>query len=103
MNSELAAKVSFRLSKLLAIISPELVRFEDSRKKLFEKYGEVDGEQMRIPAAKEQEFLSEWTALLAETVEFSQIQFTLEDLGDVKLTAIEMRAFTPWIKEEVTA
>jgi hypothetical protein len=47
----------------------------------------------------QQMFFEEINGLLQEVVELPDAKFTLEDLGDLKLTPAEMLSLSPWLEE----
>lgn len=99
LTVELPIKVSYRLTRMAKAFADELKHFEDSRMKLFEKYGETQEDGSRkITAENEQQFLSELSSLLNETVEFKfDHKIHIDLLDGVKLTPIELSAIEPWL------
>jgi hypothetical protein len=100
LTSPLPVRISYRLSKVVKIISTELQQFEELRQKLVEKYGEVDSSGMvTVTQTNQPQFLAEINGLLDEVIEFPDVKINLDDLGDVKLSAVEMTTLEPWISE----
>lgn len=100
LNAELPIQVSFRLSKLIKRINEELVEFESSRQKLFEKYGEQQADStIKIKDEFQKEFLSQINALLGEQIELPDVKVSISEISDLKFSAIEMAALEPWITE----
>jgi hypothetical protein len=102
INTSLPVKVSFRIGKLVAALSKDIEQFEKYRVDLFEKYGEPSEEDPQARVIKpehQQMFFEEINGLLQEVVELPDAKFTLEDLGDLKLTPAEMLSLSPWLEE----
>ena len=100
LTSPLPVRISYRLSKVVKIISTELQQFEELRQKLVEKYGETDSSGMvTVTQTNPPPFLAEINGLLDEFIEFPDVKISLDDLGDVKLSAVEMTTLEPWISE----
>ena len=101
LSAELPVRVSYRLSKIIKNINQELTEFESSRQKLFEKYGEPQNDNtIMVKPELQQEFLAQLNMLLAETVELPDIKVTVQDLDDVKFSALELAVLEPWLTEE---
>jgi len=100
LTSPLPVRISYRLSKVVKIISAELQQFEELRQQMVEKYGETDSSGMvTVTQINQQQFMTEINGLLAESIEFPDVKISLDDLGDVKLSAVEVATLEPWISE----
>jgi hypothetical protein len=100
LTAELPVTVSFRLSRMIKKLAEELVFFEDSRKKLVEKYGVTDSEGKTTVTPENQAiFIDEINQLLSVTVELPDVKITVEDLRDVKISAVEIASLEPWIQD----
>lgn len=100
---DLPVRTAYRLTKLLGKVASELKVYEESRKKMFTKYGEADAEKpemMRIKEEHFETFASEMNSLLSESVEIPLWKIKLEDLGDAKLTTMEMATLLPFVEDE---
>lgn len=100
MNQSLPIKTSFRITKIIESVAKDLENFEKHRVQLFDKYGEIQDDNMKIIKPEHQEaFVTEINGLLLETVEVPDIKFSLEDLGDIMITPSELVFFTPWLTD----
>lgn len=100
LTSPLPVKVSYRLSKIIKKLNDELTQFENSRQKLFEKYGTNDGQgAITVGEQNQAVFLKELNELLSETVELDDIKIHLDDIADIKFSAIEIAQLDPWLQE----
>lgn len=100
LTSPLPVKVSYRLSKIIKKLNEELTQFENSRQKLFEKYGTDDGQgSLTVGDQNQAVFLSELNSLLAETVDLEDIKIQLDDIADIKFSAVEIAQLEPWLQE----
>lgn len=99
LSVELPIKVSYRLTRMAKAFADEIKYYEDSRIKLFDKYGETleDGTK-KIKSESEQAFFSDLTTILNEEVEFKfDHKIHIDLLDGVKLTPIELSALEPWL------
>lgn len=104
LKKELNIRVAYRLSKLAKQIYEELLAFEESRIKLIKKYGYFNKEtQLYEIDTKNQknvdDFTTEFNQLVSEEVDINFKPILLEDLGDIKLSAIDMMHFNDFIIE----
>jgi len=99
LNVELPIKVSYRFTRIAKAFAEEIKYFEDSRMKLFDKYG-VDQEDgtRKIKDEYQQQFFADLTSLLNEEVDFKfDHKIDINLLEDVKLTPIELSSLEPWL------
>lgn len=94
----LTASVAYKFSKITKKIIEELNFFEEKRKELFKKYGEVDPnnpEQLIVREENVVTFKKEMNDLvnLEVSIDFSQ-PVKLDSLGEVKLSADDITALT---------
>lgn len=100
LTAELPIQVSFRLSKLIKKINEELIDFESSRQKLFEKYGEqLDNNTITIKPEFQQEYLEQINSLLGEPVELPEVKVSITEISDLKISAVDTAALEPWLTE----
>lgn len=99
MNQQLPFKVSFRITKILESVSKDIENFEKHRAKLFEKYGELQGDSMVIKSENFDEFKKDLDILLQETVDLPDVKLSLDDLNDVQISPGELIFFMPWMED----
>lgn len=100
MNQTLPIKTSFRITKIIESVAKDLENFEKHRLQLFDKYGEQQPDNSKIIKDENIEvFSQEIAALLQETVEVPDIQFSLDDLGDIQITPGDLMFFSPWLTD----
>ena len=101
LTTELPVKVAFRLGRLFKIAQENLKEVEDQRVKLVTKYGTKDEEsgELQVTEEKLEEFQNDFISLLEEKVEVDYEPVGLDDLGDIKLTPVEISALEPFLKE----
>lgn len=105
LKKELNIRVAYRLSKLAKQIYNELVIFEDNRIKLIKKYGSFNKESQVFEIDPKNQknidaFTSEFNQLISEEVDINFQPISLEDLEDIKLSAIDMMHFNNFIIED---
>ena len=84
---ELPAKLSYRLAKLVRLLEPEYVSYEETRRKLVEKYGDkTEDGNITVPQDKLEVFMNELNGVLKEEVEFSYIPFSIDEIEKVELS-----------------
>lgn len=100
LNVELPIKVSYRFTRIVKAFAEELKYFEDSRMKLFDKYGEDQEDGTRkIKDEYQQQFFADLTSILNEEVDFKfDHKIDINLLEDVKLTPIELSSLEPWLE-----
>ena len=101
LTAELPVKIAFRLSRLYKVAQENLTAVEEQRVKLVSKYGKKvgDSEDMEVLPENLEKFQEELLSLLEEEIEVDYEPVGLDDLGDIKLTAVEMAALEPFLKE----
>ncbi len=92
LEQKLPIKCSYKLSKILKLISKELGELEDSRQTLIRNYGEVAEDSITITdPAKLQAFNQEFGDLLKEEIELVCEPIGVDTLGDnTELTVAEV-------------
>ena len=83
LSQDIPVKTSFKLTKWIKTLNPEYESFEESRKKLFEKYGtkNIEG-NLEIKPEKAVIFNKEFKELLKIEVDVKLDKIKLEDLGE---------------------
>lgn len=102
LKKELPVKTAYRLGRLSKVLQSELDQFNLTRNNLIKKYGkEKEGQYQIDPEDKEalEKFNKEIEELL--TVEISIDAYdpiSVDDLGDIKLSAIDMSNLSIYFK-----
>jgi hypothetical protein len=102
---ELPIKSAFRIGRLVKAISEERQLIENSKVKLFEKYGAPDPDnpvQIKVADEKMKDLLQEWNAFLSQSVDVN-----IEPLDDeffneisyINLTGRDTSFLIPLMKE----
>ena len=100
---ELPIGISYRLARLLKSCLDEIFLLEKSRLELVKKYGEPSPnkeEQLVVKEENEGKFKAEIEMLLEETVDIQIKPFSVEELGDINISAVDMMGLLPIIKED---
>lgn len=94
LNKELPVKTAYRLGKLSKALQSELNQFNLTRNNLIKKYGkEKDGQYQIDPEDKDamEKFNKEIDELLALEISVDAYDpISIDDLGDIKLSSIDM-------------
>jgi len=106
IQKDLPVKAAYRLGKLAKKAESLLKDIEVHRLQLIEKYGEeVKPEQegeasyKAVLPPKQPEFEKEMTALLDEPAEIDYEPMSLDMLGSLQISASELVALEPFLKE----
>lgn len=101
-------KTAFQTARLMREIEKEYTLFQDSRKKLIEKYGEKDesGElktdengNFTVPKESIEAFNTELREMLEQTLSLNVEPILLDDLSEADFTPADMMLLAPFIKE----
>jgi len=99
----LPVKVAYRIGKALDKVHAEAKHHDAGRQKVAEKYGARDKDnpgQIRVPPERMEEAMKEINELLDIDVELViEPCVTLEELGDIKVQALDLLRAAPIIKE----
>ena len=104
-DKELPVRISYRLLKLLKGCSSEMETLEKARIKLVEKYkddpkeGDKEGD-IKVSDKNKEKFQEEFTTLLNEEVEIDFVPISIEDLGDISLSANDLLPLQKIISEK---
>ena len=100
-SKELPIKISFRLYKFLKKCSEEMEILEKSRVQLLDKYSAPyeEGEDKKIPDENKGKFQEEFGTLLNEKVEIEFEPISIEDLGDIVISANDLIPMQKIFKE----
>jgi len=109
LSQDMPSSLAFRLSRLAKQVKSELDTFEENRIKLVKKYS-TSGKEKKSPAVdpeqsvkvhpdKMKEFSAELMAMLAVEIELDFEPISVKDLGDVKISAIDLVNIEPFVCE----
>lgn len=93
LQQDFPVLTSYKLSKIAKVLRDELVPFEETRKKLFEKYGEQDekSNQLKIKDDQIGNFQEEMNKVLTQEVELNIETIDVKELGtDIKLKPVDL-------------
>lgn len=105
-QTELKAKLSWAVTKLLKAADKEMQDFNEARMNLIQKYGEKDengelitdeNKNCKIPEAGLQEFSAELNELVETEIEINVNPLNIDDLEDKEFTPAEMAILEPFI------
>lgn len=100
MKQTLPFSTSFKITKLIEAVAPDLENFEKHRIQLFDKYGELQSDNNKVILSENIEaFTQDLNSLLQVTVEIPEIKFTLTELENVQIAPGDLMFFTPWIAD----
>ena len=101
VNKELPVKISFRLCRFLRESAVEMESLEKSRVQLVEKFAEPkeEGKEMKVSDENREKFQQEFSNLLSEEVNIDFEQISIEDLGDISLSANDLIPMQKIFKE----
>ena len=105
-QTELKAKLSWAVTKLLKAADKEMQDFNEARMNLIQKYGEKDengelitdeNKNCKIPEAGLQKFSAELNELVETEIEINVNPLNINDLEDKEFTPAEMAILEPFI------
>lgn len=95
-EEKLPARLSLTFARIISKLQMDVRIFEKERQRLFEQYGESDGERVKIPADKIVEFSEQLTELLETEVE-------IPGIGQINIATLEDAGKCPKCGEQVPA
>jgi len=96
---DLPVKISFKLGKLIKPLNEEYKIFAENKKKLFTKYGEEEKGQVKIKPENTKAFTKDFEELLNIEVEIDIPKIKVDDLGDIKISPLDMSNLDILIQE----
>jgi len=91
LDTEIPVSVSFKMMKLVNTLNSELKTVEEQRIKLVKKYSKESESESIVQDDSKEEFLKEFSVLLAEEVDVQWTPISLETMGDsVKLSVNDL-------------
>ena len=101
-NYDIPMEEAQKAGRTLVEIEQEFEIYENNRKRLFEKYGELDkkGEQLVIPPKNTTEFNRELQELLACEVNINIATIKIGSLDGIKLSVLDMKGLDRFIEKE---
>ena len=105
LHSNLKASVAYKLSRIAAKVSEEMKVFDEQRRKLVDKYGEIDDEgNTKVPESSREEFNKEINDMFKEEIDIDLSKISVEDLVDSKANEIDVKGSTlinlDWLLKE---
>jgi len=91
-------KVSYQLMRLGNKISDELKVFDDKRKELLNKYGEINEGNWKVKEENMTDFTKDINDILEEDVDIEFEPISLDNLGDVKISLADLNLLKAFIK-----
>ncbi len=94
-NTDIDIKIAYKLSRFLKQVVSESVLLEENRIKLVKKYScdpkdEKEKGQTSVNPDKEQIFFQEYGELLEEEIDIDFSLISIEELGDIKLSTLDV-------------
>lgn len=92
INLDLPITTAYKFSRLVKKIREELATFEESRVALVKKYGNKEDTSgtVRVSLDATEEFSNELKKLLEVEIEVDFEPIPLSDLGDIKMSAVDI-------------
>lgn len=92
MNQDLPFKYARKLQKNLKRINDELIFFEEKRKELLEKYGEVTDNILRVKNENKEKYLEEYKEMLNTEIDLDieKIPISFLDNSNIKLSPYDI-------------
>lgn len=109
-EQEMPIKLAYRLNQIEDVCEKKVVFYETRMRDIITRYSEkdTDGNPVLLEDNKsikiKPEYIQECTEKIQELaeldVELPDIKFTLDQLGELKLSVLEVKALMPFINEE---
>lgn len=97
---DLPIKISYEFGKLAKRLSEEQQIFCENKIKLYNKYSTVDSENVKsIKPENQEKFLNEYNELFNMEVDIPFSPISISNLGDIKITPIDIIALYKFITE----
>lgn len=102
MDIDFPIAIGYKLSKLFKIINEELSTLRDLTDNLIKKYGEQEGNQIRVAEKNQDKFAKEYAELLEQVAELkvNKINIKLSQLGDISLPTKDLALMDVFIEIE---
>ena len=108
-SHKLSMKTAYRLAHLAKAIDSELEFYREKFQSIIAEFGEKDadgnpimtedGEGIKLRAGTEEECFGAMRELQEIEINLPDTKFSLEDFGDIELSAAEIGAIFPFIEE----
>ncbi len=102
LNKELPVKTAYRLGRLSKVLQSEFDQFNLTRNNLIKKYGKEKDGQYQIDSDDKnsiEKFQKEIDELLTVEIDIDAYEpISVDDLGDIKLSAIDMSNLSIFFK-----
>lgn len=102
LNKELPIKTAYRLGRLYNIIKNELQQYNEHRNILIKKYGKEKNGQILIDEQDKEaieKFTKDNEELLSVSIRIDYEPIAISDLGDIKLSPIDIGNLEIFFKE----
>lgn len=100
MSLDIPIKTAFKISKCIKNFNNEYSSFEESKNKLFKKFGEENKDgNLEIKKENEEKFKKELEDLMDIKISINIPKVTLKELGDIKISALDIANLDILIKE----
>lgn len=94
----LPVKQSYRLSKIIKAVKPELEVFESERIKICEKFGTLNESKNSYNITDEESFKKEYEELVSQPVELDFKPLNLLECDNIKITAHDCELLEPFLE-----
>jgi hypothetical protein len=98
-GTDLPVKTSYRIGRLIKSINSELAVYNTERTRLIKKYGTQQDNGDWSVGENNAEFMSEMTTLTEIEVELKHDPISIETLGDIELSPMDMVNLEPFISD----
>lgn len=101
LDLQLPAKTSYKVGSFVNAIKIKYTEFDVKRQELVRKYGQLDPDKAEIKVSVEnmEKFSVELRGILSQETEIDIDLISLEDVGDMKVSAKNMAIFAKVFKE----
>ena len=99
LGTDLPVKVSYKLSKIVKKVNSEIKELEDKRIELIKQYGELKDEKIEVKPENLVLFMSELQTLLDLEIDLDIQPIKLDELGDIKFSAVDLADLEKFIVE----
>lgn len=102
---KLPVKVSYRIARILNIIKPDMLAYEEARMGLFREFGvSADGgNSYSIPPEKALEFNEQFKLLVSEDLKVELPKIKISELGDLQIEPQHLMALDPLLIDDTGA
>jgi hypothetical protein len=95
LKQKTSMKNKLYFQRLNKVVAEEIKMLDESKKELFDKFGEGEGEEIHIPKEKIEEFNKEYVDLLKAEKEIDVVSLWSTDVTPETLSSIETEEVYP--------